>query len=101
MYTFEYISRFFIESVPGITLRLNLYGLAEFNVPETIGYIELDEQLHRLLGFNKKRSGLNIIGKYVGDVPVNYLYTSGFTFISTNSRQPLILLMVHPQPCLR
>ena len=26
LYTFEDISRFFIESVPGVTLRLNLYA---------------------------------------------------------------------------
>ena len=77
LYTFEDISRFFMESVPGITLRLNLSGLAEFNVPETIGNIALDGQLRRLLGFGEKRAGI-IKGKYLGDVPVKIIVYKWF-----------------------
>ena len=73
LYTFEDISRFFMKSVPGVTLRLNLYGLVEFYVPENLGIIRLDEQLRRLLGFNKKRADIGIRGKYVGDVPVKLI----------------------------
>ena len=36
LYTFEEISRFLIESVPGITLRLKAPGLAEFNIPHLL-----------------------------------------------------------------
>ena len=70
LYTFEEISRFFMESVPGITLRLKAPGLVEFNIPKTIGTIALDRQFRRLLGIGEKRT---IAGKYVGDVPVKLI----------------------------
>ena len=72
LYTFEQISRFFIESVPGITIRLNLSGLVEFNVPQSVSHINLDGTLNRLLGITK--IGKNrVIGKFVGDIPVKLL----------------------------
>ena len=71
LYTFEDISRFFMESVPGVTLRLSLYGLVEFYVPETLGTITLDKQLRRLLGITKRWAGVEIVGKYLGDVRLN------------------------------
>ena len=56
MYTFEQISRFFMESVPGITLRLNLYGLVEFYVPENLGIIKLDDTLLYFLGLENAQN---------------------------------------------
>ena len=70
LYTFEEISRFFMESVPGITLRLKAPGLAEFNVPETLGTIALDDQLCRFLGITGENT---ITGKYVEDTPVKLI----------------------------
>ena len=70
LYTFEDISRFFMESVPGLTLRLNPSGLAEFIIPTTINIVEIDEQLRRLLGITRR---LGIIGNYVGELPVKLL----------------------------
>ena len=70
LYTFEEISRFFMESVPGITLRLKVPGLAEFDIPTTIGTITPDRQLCRLLGITERHA---ITGKYVGDRPVKLI----------------------------
>ena len=70
LYTFEDISRFFMESVPGLTLRLNPSGLAEFIAPTNITDLEIDEQLRRLLGITLR---FNIINNYVGELPVKLL----------------------------
>ena len=70
LYTFEEISRFIEEAVPGITLRLKAPGLAEFNIPEALGTITIHGQLRRLLGIIETRA---IRGKYVGDVLVKLI----------------------------
>ena len=72
LYTFEQISRFFIESVPDITIRLNLSGLVEFNVPQSVSHINLDGTLTRFLGITKRGKN-RAIGKFVGDIPVKLL----------------------------
>ena len=72
LYTFEQISRFFIESVPGITIRLNLSGLVELNVPQSVSRINLGGTLTRFLGITK--IGKNLLrGKFVGDIPVKLI----------------------------
>ena len=60
-----------MESVSGITLRLKVPDLAEFNVPETLGTITLDRQLSRFLGINAVTK--TFTGKYVGDRPVKLI----------------------------
>ena len=70
LFTFEEISRFLMESVPGMTLRLKALGLAEFNIPEALGTITIHGQLLKILGIIGTRL---IRGKYVGDRPVQLI----------------------------
>ena len=50
MYTFEQISRFFMESVPGITLGLNIHNQTELDIPDSIDVLALDKTLVHFLG---------------------------------------------------
>ena len=72
LYTFEQISRFFIESVPGITIRLNLSGLVEFNVPQSVSHMNLESTLTRFIGITQRGKN-RVIGKFVGDIPVKQI----------------------------
>ena len=80
MHTFEQISRFLIESVPGITLRLNMRNLIELNIPDSVGKISLDATLARFLGLehiqNFYKRGVYTFfypNKYVGSVQVKII----------------------------
>ena len=50
MYTFEQISRFLMESVPGITLRLDIRNQTELDIPDSITVLTLDKTLVHFLG---------------------------------------------------
>ena len=99
LFTFEEISRFIKEAVPGMTLRLKALGLAEFNIPEALGTITIHGQLLKILGITKTQT---IRGKYVGDRPVQLIVHKWlYIYLDQLSTTSMILLMVHPRPCLR
>ena len=50
MYTFEQISRFLMEEVPGITLRLNMFNQTELNIPDSVVGLSIGGTLLHFLG---------------------------------------------------
>ena len=99
LYTIERLSHFLMEEIPGLTLEMNkATGLINLNIPESSGMIKLTGDLRRILGIEER----GWIDEEYGETNrQNLLPTSGFIFISTNSQQPLILLMVPPRPYWR
>ena len=75
LHSFEQLSRFFYEAVPGITLKFSNSNLAELDAPEHIGKIRLTGSLSQILGVDKKGW---IRGKYEGDQPVKIIVHKWF-----------------------
>ena len=75
LHSFEQLSRFFYEAVPGITLKFSNSNLAELDAPEHIGRIRLTGSLSQILGVDKKGW---IRGKYDGDRPVKIIIHKWF-----------------------
>ena len=75
LHSFEQLSRFFFEAVPGITLKFNNSNLAELDAPEHIGRIRLSGSLSQILEVDKKGW---IRGKYEGDQPVKIIVHKWF-----------------------
>ena len=73
LYTFEQISRFFMESVPGITIKLNPSGLVELKFPQSVAFAELDSNLYRFLGIGAETRKTWIFGRFVGNTPAKLL----------------------------
>ena len=101
LHSFEQLSCFFYEAVPGITLKFSNSNLAELDAPEHIGKIRLSGSLSQILGVDKKGW---IGGKYEGDKPVKIIVYKWFYIyldqLSTTSNlidgAPLTLLAIVP-----
>ena len=50
MYTFEQMSRYLMESVPGLTLRLNIHNRTELDIPDSFEGLALDKSIVHFLG---------------------------------------------------
>ena len=71
LYSFEQLTRFFHEAVPGITLKFKDSSLAELNAPAHIGRIRLNGSLPQILGIDKEDW---IGGNHEGDHKWFYIY---------------------------
>ena len=79
LYSFEQLTRFFHEAVPGITLKFEDSSLAKLDAPAHIGRIRLNSSLHQILGIDKKDW---IKGKYDGDRPVKIICPQVVLYLS-------------------
>ena len=101
LYSFEQLTRFFHEAVPGITLKFEDSNLAKFDAPAHIGRIILNSSLRQILGIDKEDW---IGGKYDGDRPVKIIVHKWFYIyldqLSTTSNSvdstPSTLLAIIP-----
>ena len=101
MYSFEQLTRFFHEAVPGITLKFKDSSLAKLDAPAHIGRIRLNSSLLQILGIDKEDW---IGGKYDGDRPVKiivhkwlYIYLDQLSTTSNSvDSTPSTLLAIIP-----
>ena len=77
LYTFEQLSHFLMEEIPGLTLKLNkATGLIKLNIPESAsGMIKLTGIMRRILGIDERGW---ISGEYEGDRPVTFIIRKWF-----------------------
>ena len=73
MYTFEEISRFLMETVPNITLRLNIFNQTELDVQEPLGVIALDKTLVHFLGLEHVQYSRKIGALTYFDPPTKFV----------------------------
>ena len=71
LYTFEQLSKFFMEAVPGLTLKIvKATGLIKLSIPGSDGEIKLSGDIRRILGIDEKGW---FGGEYEGDSPAEVI----------------------------